>query len=313
MRIRSLVFLVGLAMTSVAVAAPSPSAPQASRTAPDPDDPLSGPWSSEALEEAAAPLFKLRRLNGAAAGDGALETRLSATPDAAERARLLTAYGVTLMSEDSDDPIAAAALALPYMKRAVAEGRQGFAADSRMLAMLLSDAARTEFMARGSQTSADAERWLEEAHRIRVARLGPGHIETLSTLTGLADIRSVADGLNEDPARVQAVAALYEPLLGADPVEGTDRQDLTMLFNQWTVFLAGARRPDEACAVLDKMNALSDRLGLDMAYAGYVLGEALSEAGYADRAAPLIDLEASAMALLGARAPTPGKPPRCGR
>lgn len=311
MKIINFVFVAALAAFP-AVAGVAPVVPQASHPVSDPDDPFAGAWSTEALLEAAEPFLKHRRSRGGAAGDAALEARLSNTADPAERARLLTAYGVAVMS-DGDDVVISAAAAFPFMKRAVAQGRQAFSPNSRMMAMLLSDAARTEFRARGAATSPEAQGWLDEAYRIRMAGLGPGHVETLSTLTALAEIRGAADDLSADPARVQAVADLYAPLLLADPGNEDVGRDLTVLFNEWTVFLAGARRPDEACAVLDKMNALSKRLGLDMAYAGYVLGEALSEAGYPDRAAPLVGQDSPMVGLLGEGARASDKPLRCGQ
>lgn len=311
MRITGLVLAALFALTSATVAAPSPSvAPPGAVQAADPDDPYGGRWTPEVLSETAEGLMKARREGGPAQADRVLAAMLARTADPAERSRVLTAYGLQLMMEGADEPIQAAAEALPYMKQAVGEGRQGFAGESRMLAMLLSDAATTEFMAKGAETSAEAEAWMEEAHRIRVALLGARHIETVSTLVYLADIRGAALQPEGDPARVQAIADLYQPLLFAQKDE-TGERDLTFLFNKWTAFLAGAGRPDEACAVLDKMNGLAARMDLDMDYAAYALGEALSEAGYADRAAPLIGPDA-AMALLAEESDAPSKSRRCG-
>lgn len=307
MRAASLAIVLALAAGSAQAASPG-FRPAIRPALQDADDPFAGGWSHEALGIEAEPLIKARLAGGKVAGDAALEIRLARLADPAERARVLTAYGVGLMSNLDSGAPAAALEAFPYMKRAVAEGRQGFAADSRMLAMLLSDAANTEFMARGIDTSSEAEAWLEEAGRIRERRLGVRHSETVSTWVYLADIRGMAERHRGDPARIDAVARLYEALLRVEPA--TIDVDVTPFFVKWMSFLAGAGRPDEACAVLDKMYGLPEAMNLGMGYAANALGEALSEAGYDRRAAPLSDGPAVS-ALLG-EGPPADKPLRCG-
>lgn len=270
------------------------------------DDPFAGAWSQTALQETAEPLMKSVRAGGLAAGNAELEARLARTSDPVERSRLLTAYGIGLMSELDEGQGEGAGPALPFMQRAVVEGRAGFPADSRMLAMLLSDAASTEFMARGPETSATAEAWLEEAHRIRTVRLGPGSSETIASLVYLADIRGQSERVRGDPARIEAVNRLYEPLLTADPDGRLD--DLTPFFIRWMTFLVQVDRPDQACAVLDKMAVLDPRLELDLESAAFRLGHLLSLAGHEDRARPLLADDAS---WFGPSAGS-GKPPRCG-
>lgn len=271
-------------------------------------DPFTGAWSPDALEQAAEPILEAWRKGGPRAGDAALDAFLARADGASERARILTAYGVYLMVENtSEDETVGSTLALPYMQRALTEGRSGFPSDSRMLAVLLHDAATTEFMARGPDTSATAEAWLEEAHGIRRSRLGASHPETLSSLVRLAEIRGQPQRLESDPARIEAVSRLYEPLLTAEPGE---EGDLDYAFAAWMGFLVDARRPDEACAVLQKVNQQAGRLRLNMDYIGFGLGEKLMEAGYEDRGKPLVR-EMGVLSLLTGGDPS-GKPPRCG-
>ena len=142
---KALAAAVFLVLVSPAAAVP-PAVPFASLQE---ADPFEGAWSPEALEQAAEPIIEAWRKGGPQAGDGALEVALARADGAPERARILTAYGVYLMVENtSEDLTIGSTLALPYMQRALDEGRSGFPADSRMLAVLLHDAATTEFMAR---------------------------------------------------------------------------------------------------------------------------------------------------------------------
>lgn len=301
---KALAGAVLLALIPASAAVPAAASHVQSREA----DPFAGAWSAEALEREAEPIIQAWRKGGTPAGDAALDIRLSRANGAAERARLLTAYGVHLMVENtSEDLTIGSALALPYMQRAVIEGRDGFPADSRMLAVLLHDAASTEFMARGPSTSPTAEAWLEEAHRIRVDQLGANHPETLSSLVQLAEIRGQPERLENDPARIEAVSRLYAPLLTAAPGE---EGDFDHAFAGWMGFLVDAHRPDEACAVLQKVNEQAERLGLNLDYIGFALGRKLVEAGYEELGRPLV-MDTNPLAFLTGDNHSV-KPLRCG-
>ncbi len=292
----------------VALASPAGPAPAPVPVVQSQADPFTGAWGPEALEEEAAPIIEAWRKGGPAAGDAMLTVLLERADGAAGRARILTAYGVSLMVENtSEDLTIGSTLALPYMQRALAEGRSGFPADSRLLAVLLHDAATTEFMARGPDTSAAAEAWLEEAHQIRVDRLGANHPESLSSLVQLAAIRGQPERIGNDPERIAAVSRLYEPLLTAAPGEDGD---LDYAFAGWLGFLVDAGRPDEACSVLQKVNRQAERLGLNMDYIGFALARKLTEAGHEDRARPLVR-EADMLGFL-AGGDRSGKALRCG-
>jgi hypothetical protein len=255
------------------------------------DDPFAGPWAEEELERAVkGPLEALDKGDLNVAEQRVEQLLTAAASDPAERARLMTAWAIALMIHaDKGDP-------LPWLRRAAAEARTAWPADSRLRAMALSDYGTFEVEQLGAAASAEAEAALVEALEINRARSGPGHVEAIATSVALGQLRGQPGRTEGDPERIAEAARFFEVLLTADPVTGDDGLD--QFFLDWTRMLIANRLPDAACAVLDKLPGLERRLKLSLVFIAFQTGVALRDAGYARHAASLISDEA----------PEPGKP-----
>ncbi|HYC68091.1 hypothetical protein [Brevundimonas sp.] len=290
---RALVVAVALATAFAETAGASPAVAASPQTAAAPvaDDPFAGAWAEEELERAVkGPLEALDKGDITVAEQRVEQLLTAAASEPAERVRLMTAWAIALMIHaDKGDP-------LPWLRRAAAEARTAWPADSRLRAMALSDYGTFEVEQLGAAASAEAEAALVEALEINRARLGPGHVEALATSIALGELRGQPGRTGGNPERIAEAARLFEVLLTADPVTGED--DLAPFFLDWTRMLIANGQPDAACAVLDKLPALEGRLKLNLRFIALRTGLALRDAGYARQAASLISDEI----------PAPGKP-----
>ena len=217
-------------------------------------------------------------------GDARFEAMLqTAEEEPAERARLLTAYGMAIFTQD-------AAASLPYLKRAVTEARQAFRPDSRQLAMALSDYATVEYETLGDDVTPEAEAMVREAHGIRLRTLGLHHSETLVSRSTLRRIEDLPSRINGDPEKLALASRRYEAVLAPRLDRRLEPWDADIVVDQWISMLIANRRPDLACEVLVRLQSrpigeFSEFGNPDL---GRKVGERLKRAGYVREAAPLL-------------------------
>lgn len=281
MKAKRLVVSAALALALPAAAVALVNSSSVAAVIQDPDDPFVGPWSEASLETAVAGPREALDKGDLTEAERRVQRLLDGAPDAAERSRLATAWAIALMIHHSDkgDP-------LPWLRRAAEEARLGYPGDSRLLAMALGDYGTFESERLGAATSPEAEAALAEASAIQGRRLGAGHVEALATTVALGKLRGHPGRTEGDPARLDAASRLFERLLTADrPAEDGD---LNHFFLDWTRMLIANRRPDAACAVLEKLPSIAPHLRLSVEFIGYQTGLSLREAGYSRQAEPLI-------------------------
>jgi len=131
-------------------------------------------------------------------------------PGTAAVADHLTSFGLAFFGAEDE---ALRARSIPYFRRAVEAARSAFGPAHPEFALALTTLADAQFELQPDDPPAEADAALGEAHRIRVAALGPRNIETLATLLKMAQIAGLPARTRGDPARIAAAATLYRQAL----------------------------------------------------------------------------------------------------
>jgi hypothetical protein len=141
-----------------------------------------------------------------------------------QEADLLLSFGAMMHAagDDAEDP-RLRALGGTYAARAVPAYRAAFGADHPEVAIALNSHADILRLAAPDDPPVEAERDMEEAYRIRLAALGPGHSETIWTMLYLADIRAAPARVRRNPALVDAAAAELERAAALAEASAADR------------------------------------------------------------------------------------------
>lgn len=247
-----------------------------SRTPDQSDDPYEGSWANDTFERDVAGPISTTRTGGLAKGAAQLEHLLQQSgEDSAERARLLFAFALALppIGIDYDDT-------LPWLRRAINEGRAGFPTDSRRFAMILSGYAETEVLAFGDNASDEALRAAREALEIRRRILGLSHVETMVASVTVGEIEGSVRRTAKDPKKVSAAAAYFEPLTVMSPPDDPEDGGVDHMFLAWIRMLVINDQPEAACRVLDRLPSIRRKLGLNLPFIGHQTSRAMREAGH---------------------------------
>lgn len=130
-----------------------------------------------------------------------------------EVADLLTSFGVQLHMLESGAKEQQLDAAISYLARAVPAYRAAFGPDHPEVAVALHSYADLLDIASPEDPPAAADAALEEAYRIRTARLGRSDPETVSALMRLARLRGLPSRTRGERSRIEAAAELYRRVL----------------------------------------------------------------------------------------------------
>lgn len=247
-----------------------------SRTPDLSDDPYEGSWANDVFERDVAGPISATRTGGLAKGAAQLEHLLQQSgEDSTERARLLFAFAVGLppLGIDYEDT-------LPWLRRAIDEGRSGFPTDSRRFAMILSGYAETEVMAFGENASDEALLAARESLAIRRRILGAVHVETMVASVTVGEIEGSVRRTAKDPKKVSAAAAYFEPLMVMAPPDDPEGGGVDHMFLAWIRMLVVNDQPEAACRVLDRLPSIRRKLDMNLPFIGHQTSRAMREAGH---------------------------------
>jgi hypothetical protein len=191
-----------------------------------------------------------------------------------EVADLLTAFGVLVYEDgrisENDETKRAS---IPYLRRAVDAYRFAFGSQHPEVAVALHSLADVEIELDPENPPAAAEAALEEAYAIRLRALGPTNAETLDVLLRLANIRSVPNRTQGDPARIGAAEAAFREGLSiarSSSRAAVEQDPVSWLFGIARLY---ARHHQMAPALAAVAEALREPNGEDQCYNfSYALG-----------------------------------------
>lgn len=138
---------------------------------------------------------------------------LQKTPIA--RADLIEAFGVELYGAADPNQRAMIEASLDYLTRGADAYRLIFGNDHPELATALVRKAEVERVLRPDNPHPSADIAYESAYRIRLAKLGPTALPTLSTLIPMAQLRALPSRADGDLDKIESAAALLRQVVGA--------------------------------------------------------------------------------------------------
>lgn len=124
----------------------------------------------------------------------------------------LVAMGVLLFTRGGSP--AARRRGIFYMRRAAGIYAEALGPDHPEVGLTFADIGQALLALQPDKLSAEAEAALEQAWRIRRASLGPGNVETASSLATLARVRGLPSRTLGDRRRIEASAALFREAIG---------------------------------------------------------------------------------------------------
>lgn len=214
-------------------------------------------------------------------------TRSAHGEESVNEADLLMSFGamIHVEGEVTENP-RLRALAGDYVGRSVQAYRAAFGSDHPEVATALNSHADILRRAAPDDPPAEADREMEEAYRIRLAVLGPGHAETIWTILYLADIRSAPARVRRNPALVDIAATDLERAAAfaqASGAEGEARLPAQIHIRRARLFARYGRGDDARRALTAAGNAFQGGDPVDaclmVAFAASDVEEMLAAAG----------------------------------